>query len=57
MADKNRDVWLMASGLKAKVRGDRMTLTGPAGLTLKLSVTGKTATGSLEASVSNKAQT
>jgi hypothetical protein len=57
MADKKRDVWLMASGLKAKVRGDRITLTGPAGLTLKLSVTEKTATGSLEASVSNKAQT
>jgi hypothetical protein len=57
LADEKRDVWLMASGLQAKVRGGRITLTGPTGLILKLSLTDKAATGSLDARVSNKERT
>jgi hypothetical protein len=57
LADEKRDVWLMASGLQATVRGRHVTLAGPAGLTLKLSLTRGAASGSLHARVSNKART
>jgi hypothetical protein len=56
-ADTSRDVWLMVSGLRAKVRGNRITLTGPAGLSLTLDLAVHTASGSLEVVVSDKKRT
>ena len=54
VADTKRDIWLMTSGLHAGVRGNHITLTGANGLVLKLTFSGKSATGSLIMIVTEK---
>jgi hypothetical protein len=54
VADTTRDIWLITSGLHADLSGSHLTLTGPRGLVLKLTLSGKSAAGSLTMIVTEK---
>jgi hypothetical protein len=54
VAETSRDIWLITSGLHAEISGSHITLTGPKGLVMKLTFSGKSATGSLTMVVTEK---